>query len=131
MASPYRYTTPLPRKSATGRTAEVFAQIGEDFGIEDAATFTVLSSAPELLGSVWALTRESLIAGAASRTGKEIAALGVSLANQCQFCVSAHTVLLHATGDHRLGEAIARGEVPDDPEQARLLAWAKASSAPS
>ncbi|WP_327352239.1 carboxymuconolactone decarboxylase family protein [Streptomyces sp. NBC_01304] len=131
MPTPYRYTTPLPHKSATGRSAEVFAQIAEDFGIEGAATFTVLSSAPELLAPTWALTRESLIAGEAPRTGKEIAALGVSLANQCQFCVAAHTVLLHATGDHRLGEAIARGEVPKDPGQARLLAWAKATSSPA
>src|SRR5690242_7520 len=71
MSSPFRYTTPSPPKSATGRVAGVYAQLADDFGIERAVTFVVLSPAPGLMASAWALMRESLIAGEGSRTGKE------------------------------------------------------------
>ncbi|WP_406334279.1 carboxymuconolactone decarboxylase family protein [Streptomyces sp. NBC_00203] len=123
MPSPFRYTTPPPPKSATGRTADVYAQLTDDFGIDRPSTFVVLSSAPELLTATWALMRESLIAGEGDRTGKELAALGVSEANRCPFCVDAHTMLLHATGDHALAETVARGMTPADAEHARLLAF--------
>ncbi|MBB5126178.1 hypothetical protein [Streptomyces griseoloalbus] len=49
------------------------------------SSFVVPASAPELLAPAWALMRESLIAGAGSRTGRELAAYGVSLANACPF----------------------------------------------
>ncbi|WP_328421509.1 carboxymuconolactone decarboxylase family protein [Streptomyces sp. NBC_00443] len=130
MPTPFRYTEPLPPKSATGTVAEVYTQIALDFGITEPVTFVVLSSAPELLAPTWALLRESLIAGAGSRTGKELAALGVSLANKCPFCVDAHTVLLHATGDHALAERLARGEQPENEEHARVLAWGRHTRVP-
>ncbi|MES5818876.1 carboxymuconolactone decarboxylase family protein [Streptomyces sp. RG80] len=130
MSTPFRYTEPLPPKAATGRVAEVYAQLARDFGIDEPVTFVVLSSAPELLAPAWALMRESLIAGPGGRTGKELAALGVSLANRCPFCVDAHTVLLHATGDHTLAERLARGEHPGNEEHARVLEWGKRTRIP-
>ncbi|MFI6012314.1 carboxymuconolactone decarboxylase family protein [Streptomyces sp. NPDC051243] len=130
MPTPFRYTEPLPPKSATGTVADVYAQIALDFGISAPSTFAVLSSAPELLAPAWALMRESLIAGAGSRTGKELVALGVSLANRCPFCVDAHTVLLHATGDHALAERLARGEAPRNEEHARVLDWGRRTRVP-
>ncbi|MFC5213206.1 carboxymuconolactone decarboxylase family protein [Streptomyces coerulescens] len=130
MSTPFRHTEPLPPASAAGTVAEVYAQIALDFGVSEPATFVVLSSAPELLAPAWALLRESLIAGPGSRTGKELVALGVSLANRCPFCVDAHTVLLHATGDHALAERVARGETPQDAEHARLLAWGRHTRVP-
>ncbi|WP_326656598.1 carboxymuconolactone decarboxylase family protein [Streptomyces sp. NBC_00385] len=130
MTGPFRYTSPVPPKSATGVVADVYAQMSTDFGIERAPTFVVLSASPPLLTSAWALARESLLAGQVSRTDKEVVAAGVSLANRCPFCVDAHTVLLHATGDHRLAETIARGEQPADPAHRRLLAWGKDMSTP-
>ncbi|RFU86529.1 DNA-binding protein [Streptomyces triticagri] len=131
MSGSFRFTAPTPPKHATGRSAEVYRQLADDFGTDRAATFTVLSASPELLASAWALVRESLLAGPGTRTGREVAALGVSLANRCRFCIDAHTMFLHATGDADLGETIAAGGVPGDPEYARLLAWAKASRAPA
>ncbi|MCX4904197.1 carboxymuconolactone decarboxylase family protein [Streptomyces sp. NBC_00878] len=128
--TPFRYTEPPPPRSATGRTADVYRQLSEDFGIDGPATFVVLSSAPELLAATWALMRESLLAGEGSRTGKELTALGVSRANRCPFCVDAHTVLLHATGDHALAERLARGETPENEAHARLLAWGEATRVP-
>ncbi|MDV9176485.1 carboxymuconolactone decarboxylase family protein, partial [Streptomyces sp. W16] len=130
MPTPFRHTRPPSPQSATGRTAEVFEQIAVDFGIARPPTFVVLSCAPELLAPAWALMRESLIAGDGSRTGKELAALGVSLANKCPFCADAHTVLLHATGDHALAEHLARGGTPEDAEHARVLDWGRRTRVP-
>ncbi|MDL5204669.1 carboxymuconolactone decarboxylase family protein [Streptomyces sp. ALI-76-A] len=130
MPTPFRHTEPLPPKAATGRVAAVYEQIARDFGIAEPVTFVVLSSAPELLAPAWALMRESLIAGPGSRTGKELAAYGVSRANQCPFCVDAHTVLLHATGDHALAERLARGERPENEDHARVLDWGEHTRVP-
>ncbi|MEU5044802.1 carboxymuconolactone decarboxylase family protein [Streptomyces griseorubiginosus] len=130
MPTRFRYTQPQPPKAATGRVAEVHEQLSRDFGIAEPATFVVLSSAPELLAPAWALMRESLIAGPGSRTGKELAALGVSLANRCPFCVDAHTMLLHATGDHALAERVARGERPENEDHARVLEWGRHTRVP-
>ncbi|MET4924786.1 carboxymuconolactone decarboxylase family protein [Streptomyces sp. PSRA5] len=121
----FRYTTPEPPKAATGVTAEVYAQLSTDLGFEAAPTFVVLSAAPPLLTGTWAVLRESLLAGVGSRVDKEVVAAGVSLANRCPFCVDAHTVLLHATGEHGLAETVARGEEPADPRHRRLLAWGR------
>ncbi|WP_406456825.1 carboxymuconolactone decarboxylase family protein [Streptomyces sp. NBC_00876] len=125
MTGPFRYTSPAPVRSATGVVADVYAQMATDFGIERAPTFVVLSASPPLLTSAWALLRESLLAGQVSRTDKEVVAAGVSLANRCPFCVDAHSMLLHATGDHRLAETIAGDGQPADPAHRRLLAWGK------
>lgn len=125
MPGPLRYVTPA--EPATGRVAQVHAQVATDFGLARAPTFQTLSPAPDLMAATWALLREAVLAGDAPRTGKEVVATGVSLANRCPFCVDAHTMMLHATGDHRLAETIARGDVPADPAHARLLAWARAT----
>ncbi|MBB5775814.1 carboxymuconolactone decarboxylase family protein [Nonomuraea jabiensis] len=124
METQFRYVTPVPPHAATGRVAQVYAQLADDFGMARMAVFLTLSPAPDVLAATWAMLRESLLAGKASRTGKEVVALGVSLANRCPFCVAAHTTLLHATGDHRLAETVAAGGTPDDPEHAAMLAWA-------
>ncbi|MGW5599655.1 carboxymuconolactone decarboxylase family protein [Streptomyces rochei] len=130
MPTPFRHTAPLPPKAATGRVAEVLEQIARDFGIPGPAPFVALSSAPALLAPAWALMRESLIAGPGDRTGKEVAAFGVSEANGCRFCVDAHTMLLHATGDHALAERLARGRGPADERHARVLDWARRTGSP-
>ncbi|MFI2779634.1 carboxymuconolactone decarboxylase family protein [Streptomyces sp. ALB3] len=130
MTGPFRYTSPEPPKAATGEVADVYAQLATDFGIKEATTFVVLSASPPLLTATWSLMRESLLAGRASRTGKELVAAGVSLANRCPFCATAHAVLLHATGDHRLAETVLRGDEPEDPGDRRLLAWGKDMSTP-
>lgn len=130
MPTPYRYVTPVPPGEATGLVGDVYAQLATDFGLARMPVFMTLSPAPDVLAAAWAVLRESLVTGGAPRTGKEVVALAVSLANRCPFCVAAHTTLLHATGDHRLAETIAQGGVPADPGHARLLAWARATRIP-
>ncbi len=104
--------------------------MARDFGVDRPPTFVVLSAAPGILTATWALIRLSLIASAGSRTGKELAALGVSRANRCPFCVDAHTMLLHAIGDHALAERLAGGERPENEQHARVLAWGEATRVP-
>ncbi|GII56473.1 alkyl hydroperoxide reductase AhpD [Planotetraspora thailandica] len=123
MPAPFRYVTPVAPKEADGRVAAVYRQIAQDFGLARMPLFMTLSPAPDVLAAVWSLLRESLVAGSASRTDKEVVAVAVSSANRCPFCVSAHSVLLHATGAHGLAETVARGDTPADPRHARLFAW--------
>ncbi|WP_428951395.1 carboxymuconolactone decarboxylase family protein [Streptomyces sp. cg35] len=130
MPGPYRYTQPPSPQSATGTAAAVWEQTATDFGITHPPTLVVLSSAPELLAPAWALLREALIAGSGSRTDRELVAAGTSLANRCPFCVDAHAVLLHANGDHALGEAVARAAAPGDERASRLLEWGRATRVP-
>ncbi|GAA4563165.1 carboxymuconolactone decarboxylase family protein [Planotetraspora kaengkrachanensis] len=130
MPTPFRYVTPTSTETATGQVGEVYRQLADDFGLARMPLFMTLSPAPDLLAATWAMLRESLVAGDASRTDKEVVAVAVSLANRCPFCVDAHTMLLHATGAHELAETVARGGTPADPRHARLLAWGMATRTP-
>ncbi|WP_328425283.1 carboxymuconolactone decarboxylase family protein [Micromonospora sp. NBC_00389] len=125
----YRFFTPNPAKAATGLTAEVYRQLWDDF-IGPVPTFQALSPVPEVLAATWALMREALLAGDASRVDRELVASTVSRANRCRFCVDAHVMLLHALGEHALGEVIAQGGTPPEPRHADLARWAEASRSP-
>lgn len=127
MPSPYRYTRPVPKKTATGLVAGVYGQIAEEFILVDGPLMS-LSPVPDLLAATWALLREAQVVGAAPRVNREVVAAAVSAANRCQFCVDAHTSLIHASGEHRLAEMIWRGQPPQDPEQARLVSWSMATA---
>src|SRR5262245_57910981 len=91
----YRFVTPVPGKTATGLVAAVYAQSARDLGADFAPH---LSPAPQLHAAAWAALRESQLVGSVPRAAKEAAAAAVAVANQCPFCVDAHTALLHATG---------------------------------
>ncbi|MDG4780877.1 carboxymuconolactone decarboxylase family protein [Micromonospora sp. WMMD961] len=125
----YRFFTPMPTRAATGRTAAVYQQLRDDF-LGPLPTFQALSAVPEVLAATWALMREALLAGDASRVDRELVAAAVSRANRCQFCVDAHVLLLHALGEPKLAEAVARGETPPEPRHAQLVRWAQASRSP-
>lgn len=125
----FRFFTPAPAKTATGRTADVYRQLRDEF-LGPVPTFLALSAVPDVQAATWALMREALLAGDAPRVERELVASAVSRANRCRFCVDAHVMLLHALGEHELGETIARGATPPDPGPAALVAWAEASRSP-
>lgn len=125
----FRFFTPAPARRATGRTAEIYGQLRDEF-LGPVPTFQVLSAAPELLAATWTLMREALLAGDASRIDRELIASAVSRANRCRFCVDAHVMLLHALGEHELAEIIARGDRPPAEHHAQLVAWAESSRSP-
>ncbi|MGC5284952.1 carboxymuconolactone decarboxylase family protein [Micromonospora sp. DT231] len=125
----YRFTTPVKASAATGRTAEVYRQMSDDF-LGPLPTFQVLAAVPEVLAATWALMREALLAGDASRVERELVAAAVSRANRCQFCVDSHAMLLHALGEPKLAEAVVRGGTPAGAGHAALVGWAQASRSP-
>ncbi|MEV4496958.1 carboxymuconolactone decarboxylase family protein [Micromonospora arborensis] len=125
----YRFFTPARASTATGLTAAVYRQLSDDF-LGPLPTFQALSAVPEVLAATWALMREALLAGAASRVDRELVAAAVSRVNRCQFCVDAHVLLLHALGEPKLAEVVARGGTPPEPRHAELVGWAQASRSP-
>jgi AhpD family alkylhydroperoxidase len=125
----YRFFTPAKTSAASGRTAEVYQQLRDDF-LGPVPTFQALSTVPDLLAPTWALMREALLAGPASRVDREVVAVAVSRANRCRFCIDAHVTLLHALGEHQLAEAMALGSTPPQPGHAELAGWAAASRTP-
>lgn len=129
MSRLYRYVQAVPRRAATGQVSAVYAQIARDFLLTDGPLMS-LSPAPEILTATWALLREAQIAGRAERSDMEVIATAVSKANDCAYCVDAHTALIHATGKHHLAEDLWHGRVPDDPREARLVTWAMATGTP-
>ncbi|MFG2040645.1 carboxymuconolactone decarboxylase family protein [Dactylosporangium sp. NPDC048998] len=128
MSSPYRFVVPVPRRAATGSVAEVYARSARELGALFAPHLSVV---PELHAALWAVLRESLLVGAAPRHRKEAVAAAVAVANRCPFCIDAHTAMLHATGEHRLASAVLRGDTPEDPADAALVAWAMSTRRPS
>ncbi|WP_214409182.1 carboxymuconolactone decarboxylase family protein [Sphaerisporangium fuscum] len=119
-----RHVAPVPRRTATGRVAEVYAQSAADFG---QAALMMLSPAPDVHAAAWAVLREAELAGLAPRADKEVVAVAVSHANRCRFCIDAHSILLHALGEHRLAEDLLHDRTPAEPGHAELVAWAKAT----
>jgi AhpD family alkylhydroperoxidase len=127
----YRFFTPAPPRAATGVTAQVYAQLRDDF-IGPAPTFRALSAAPEIMAATWALMRETLLAegpGEAGRVDREVVAAAVSLANRCRFCVDAHVTLLHALGEHALAHAVTDSRASLG-GRADLVRWAADSRHP-
>ncbi|MFI6534281.1 carboxymuconolactone decarboxylase family protein [Nonomuraea sp. NPDC050547] len=120
----FLHISPVEPKAATGLVAEVYRRQAADVGLARMPALMALSSVPALLAATWSTLRESLMAGPLSRTEREVVALGVSTANRCPYCVGAHTLFLHATGDHALAETLLAGGRPADPRQAALYAWA-------
>lgn len=86
---------------------------------------TLHSPVPPIMGGVWSILRETLLAGMVDRTDKELVAATVSKLNECPFCVDAHSTLLHAIGEHELVDAILRGDFAKihQPRQQQLVQW--------
>lgn len=108
LAKTIKYIKPVGYDSAQGLTAEVFDQLQADF--MPAPLIALHSPVPELMAGAWSVLRETLMAGQVDRTHKEVVAAAVSKANECPFCVDAHTVLLRATSNEEVANAILRGE---------------------
>lgn len=77
-------------------------------------------------------TRESLVTGNVRREIKEAVAATVSRINQCPYCVDAHTIMLHATSEHKVAKAIVKQdeEKIQDPEIRSIVKWASATRSP-
>ncbi|THV41611.1 carboxymuconolactone decarboxylase family protein [Glycomyces buryatensis] len=117
-----RHVAAVEPAAAEGLTAELYQQAKFELGVIG-SPITMLSPAPELHAPLWSLLRESLLVGGpAERTAKEVVATTIAVKNRCTFCTDAHSMMLHAAGEHDLAEGLRIGEPP--PEWAELAAWA-------
>ena len=126
-----RHVGAVSPREASGPVAEVYGKIRRDFGVV-ADPFLLHSASPRLLGGVWAVCRETLVAGRAPRHLTELVATVVSQINSCPYCVDAHTTRLRA-GDHGpLAASLVTGvtAVGLDDEACGIAAWARATRSP-
>jgi AhpD family alkylhydroperoxidase len=123
LAKNIRHIKPIRYDAATGLTAQVYDQLQADF--MPAPLVVLHSPVPEVMAGVWSMLRETLMAGSVNRSCKEAVAATVSKANECPFCVDAHTVMLRAISDHDVANAILQEdhERIRDPQMRALVQW--------
>ncbi len=123
MAKSNKYIQAIDYDSTAGLTEAVLQQVQEDF--LPAPLIALHSPIPEVMAGVWSILRETLLAGQANRSHKEAVAAAISKTNECPFCVDAHTVLLRATSDHEVADAILQGDYESirDPQLHALVQW--------
>lgn len=107
---------PVPESDASGRVAEIYADIKATKGIDRVPNFwRVLASAPENLESIWVRLKRLMHPETEGRRARldpvtrEIIALAVSSTNACAYCINSHTTALRKLGvdQETLGEILA------------------------
>ena len=107
---------PLEELEATGRVAEIFADIKRTKNIDFVPRFwQVIATNPVQLELVWTSLKSLMHPESVGRvarldpTTREIIALAVSATNGCPYCINSHTAALRKLGvDHEtLGELMA------------------------
>jgi AhpD family alkylhydroperoxidase len=107
---------PVDEREATGKTAEIFADIKRTKGIDFVPNlWRVLATNPVQLELVWRTLKTLMHPEATGRQAsldprtREIIALAVSATNGCAYCVNSHTAALGKLGlsTEGLGEVLA------------------------
>jgi uncharacterized peroxidase-related enzyme len=128
------YIRHIPPASADGRLAQVYREIRLEIP-RVPTLMQVFSLRPETLMGVYRSWLSMMWAGAVPRQSKELAAVVVSKAARCRYCLDAHMVFLLAAGmseadgydvERRLGEA----ECLDDRDRILVQFASKISSDP-
>ena len=110
---------------------EVYDQIKRDFG-KIVEPFSVHSSFPKLLAGVWMASREVELVGIVPRNYKEAVAMAVSALNSCPYCIDAHSIMLYASGEKGVADAICKGkyEQNSDVKIKKLVMWTLSTLSP-
>ncbi len=107
---------PVSEEDATGRVAEIFADIRETKGIDFIPRFwQVLATNPTQLEVVWSSLKKLMHPEASGRQSsldlatREMIAVAVSATNGCDYCINSHTAALkkHGVNDATIGEVLA------------------------
>lgn len=107
---------PVEEDEATGRVAEIFADIKRTKGIDRVPNFwRTLATHPAQLEQVWSMLKSLMHAEAVGRRSpldpatREMIALAVSATNGCSYCVNSHTAALRKLGldQEAVGEVLA------------------------
>ncbi|MFO0891374.1 MAG: carboxymuconolactone decarboxylase family protein [Isosphaeraceae bacterium] len=106
----------VPESEATGKVAEIFADIRRTKNLDFVPRFwRVIAINPAQLEVVWTSLKSLMHPEAIGRTPRleptvrEIIALSVSATNGCPYCINSHTAALRKLGvdDETLGEVMA------------------------
>jgi len=107
---------PVAEESATGKVAEIYADIRKTKGLERVPNlWRVLATNPDHLELVWGRLKAIMHPDACGRAAKlspltrEIIALAVSATNGCSYCINSHTAAVLKLGldAEALGEVMA------------------------
>jgi uncharacterized peroxidase-related enzyme len=107
---------PMDEASASGKVAEIYADIRATKGIDFVPNFwRILATNPAHLELVWTRLKSLMHPEAEGRKGRldpltrEIIALAVSATNGCAYCVNSHTAAVRKLGldVEALGEVMA------------------------
>jgi uncharacterized peroxidase-related enzyme len=108
--------TPVAEDAATGKVAEIYADIRRTKGIDFVPNmWRVLATNPDHLELVWGRLKAIMHPEACGRTAslsplvREMIALAVSATNGCTYCVNSHTAAVRKLGlsVESLGEVMA------------------------
>lgn len=89
----------LAEDEATGKSAAIYAEIEEAFGMVPNFFRAQAAVDPEWLELNWEREKRIMLSeGALDRKTKELLALAVSLVNRCDYCSLAHESLAIAVG---------------------------------
>lgn len=106
---------PVAESAATGKVAEIFADIKRTKKIDFVPNlWRVLATSPDQLELIWTRLKALMHPEEAGRSSpldartREIIALAVSATNGCRYCVNSHTAALKKQGvdDVALGEIL-------------------------
>ena len=103
---------PVPEEAATGKVAEIYADIKKTKNIKFIPNlWRVLATNPAHLELVWSRLKAIMHpeVGRLTPRERELIALAVSATNGCAYCVNSHTAALRKLGVdlETLGEAMA------------------------
>jgi AhpD family alkylhydroperoxidase len=107
---------PVAEESATGKVADIYADIRKTKGLDRVPNlWRVLATNPNHLELVWGRLKATMHPEACGRSAKlspltrEIIALAVSATNGCSYCINSHTAAVLKLGldAEALGEVMA------------------------
>ncbi len=126
-----KYLKSVEKKVTDPLVVEVYSQIKRDFG-KIVEPFSIHSSFPKLLAGVWMASRESELVGVVPRSYKEAVAVSVSVLNSCPYCVDAHSIMLYATGEKGIADALCKGKYDQisDYKIRKIVKWTLSTLSP-
>lgn len=89
--------TMIEKEDADAKVKEIYADIERHFGVVP-NLFKAFAPKPEVLKANWEKTKGLMLAGKLERRLKEMVAVTVSAANNCKYCVGAHSMFLRKLG---------------------------------
>jgi uncharacterized peroxidase-related enzyme len=113
----------LDPETTDGMTRETLIGIGQTLGgIPN--LFRVAANSPSTLESLVALNR-NVASGKLDSQARSLIALAVAEANDCDYCLSANSVLGVRAGLEKSEVELARSATSDDPRRAAMLSFAR------